>query len=116
VSASTVDGRIRIEGVLSEVTATAINGSIGITALEGSGAGEGWEISTVDGSVTLLLPKSMSADLRASTLDGRVSLGMPAEIQLKSKRSVVATLGEGGGVISVSTTDGSIRVKRLEVE
>jgi DUF4097 and DUF4098 domain-containing protein YvlB len=116
VSASTVDGRIRIEGVLAGLAATAINGSIGIAALEGSSAEDGWDISTVDGSVTLMLPESVSADLRASTLDGRVSLSFPAEFQLKNKRSVVATLGEGGGVISVSTTDGSIRVKRLEAE
>ncbi len=116
VSASTVDGRIRIQGVLSDLTATATNGSIGIAALEGSAVSEKWEISSVDGSVTIMLPESLSADLRASTVDGRVSLSFPAEFQLKNKRSVVATLGEGGGVISVSTTDGSIRVRSLEVE
>ncbi|KPJ60338.1 MAG: hypothetical protein AMJ46_07130 [Latescibacteria bacterium DG_63] len=116
VSASTVDGRIGIEGVLTGLSATAVNGGVRVTALEGSSIADQWKISTVDGSVTLVLPESLSADLRASTLDGHVSLSMPAELKMKTKRSVVATLGGGGGVIDVSTTDGSIRVRLLEAK
>ncbi|UCF79773.1 MAG: DUF4097 family beta strand repeat protein [Candidatus Eiseniibacteriota bacterium] len=116
VKANSVDGRIRIEGVLSGLSASAVSGSIGVAALDGSSVTDSWKITTVDGSVTLKLPETISADIKASTIDGRVSLGVPAEFQLKSKRSVVATLGKGGGTISISTTDGSIRVGYLEAE
>jgi hypothetical protein len=116
VSVNAVDGRVRIGGVLSGLSASSVNGSIGIAAHDGSVVTDGWTISTSDGSITLKLPKSLSADLRASTVDGHVSLSVPAEFDVKTKRRVVAALGKGGGVINVSTTDGSVRIGYLESE
>ena len=65
----------------------------------------------MDGSITVTLPKSLSFDLEASSVDGRVSISGPVKFVSRSHRKVVATLGEGGSALDISTTEGAVTVE-----
>ena len=110
VEVSSTDGSIRVEGILTGLKATAVDGSIHIEAMDGSTIAQEWRLSGVNGSITLGVPESFSADLEASTVDGHISIGVPAELREMTERRVAARLGKGGSPISIATTDGSIRV------
>jgi hypothetical protein len=68
----------------------------------------------VDGSVTVSLPRSLSFDLEASSLDGHISISGPVQFVSRSHRKVVATLGKGGSPLKISTTEGSVTVELEE--
>lgn len=110
VEASTTDGSVAVRGRLHGLRAHTVDGSVRVAALEGSTDDKPWRLSTTDGSVTVSLPKSLSFDLEASSLDGRVSVSGPARFVSRSHRKVVATLGDGGSPLSIKTNDGSVTV------
>lgn len=116
VDVSTTDGSVKVEGILSGLKARAVDGSIHVEALEGSTVAQEWKLSGVSGSITLGIPQSLSADLEASTVDGHISMGIPVELSTMSERKVIAKLGKGGNPISISTTDGSIRIGLVGTE
>jgi len=111
VDANATDGSLNINGKILGLNAHTVDGSVHITALEGSTDAEGWRVGTVDGSVTMTLPKSLSFDLEASSVDGNIYVSGPAKFVSRSHHRVVATLGEGGSPLSVRTTEGSITVE-----
>jgi len=111
VEAGSTDGSVTIHGKLHGLRAHTVDGSVYVTALEGSTDAEGWRLSTVDGSISVTLPRSLSFDLEASSIDGHISVAGPAKFVSRSHRKVVATLGEGGAPLSISTTEGSITVE-----
>ena len=111
VEATTVNGNIRITAA-GIARATTVNGSI--TASLGS---NNWtsplEFKTVNGSITLDLPASASAELRAETLNGDIS----SDFQLNSlsrvgRKHLSGTIGSGGRELSLKTINGNILLKR----
>ncbi len=111
VDVSTVDGSLVLSGIFKGLRASTVDGSIRAWAEEGSVNSDGWKLSTVDGSITLKIPRSVSCEVQASSTDGHISVSGAADYAVKSKRKVVATLGSGGAPVRVSTTDGSITVE-----
>ncbi|MCX5801552.1 MAG: DUF4097 family beta strand repeat-containing protein [Candidatus Eisenbacteria bacterium] len=116
VSVNTTDGGIRVRGILSGLSVKSVDGGIRVEAAEGSAVSRQWVLSSVCGSITLGVPPSLSADLEASTTDGHISIAVPAELSAMTERKVSARLGRGGGTVSVSTTDGSIKVRASGAE
>ena len=111
VDASSTDGSLTIDGKILGLKAHTVDGSVHVTALDGSSNAEGWRVSTVDGSISVSVPKSLSFDLEASSVDGNISVSGPVKFLSRSHRKVVATVGEGGSPLSISTTEGSITVE-----
>ncbi len=111
VQVGSTDGSLKVQGKIHGLRARTVDGSVHVTALEGSTDKEGWRVSTVDGSVTVTLPKSLSFDLEASSVDGHISISGPAKFVSRSHRKVVATLGQGGSPLDISTTEGSVTVE-----
>jgi hypothetical protein len=111
VNVGSTDGSLDVQGKLHGLGARTVDGSVHVSALEGSTNPEGWKLSTVDGSVTLRLPKSLSFNLEASSVDGHISISGPAQFVSRSHHKVVATLGQGGPPLSISTTEGSVTVE-----
>ncbi|MFH0777547.1 MAG: DUF4097 family beta strand repeat-containing protein, partial [Candidatus Eisenbacteria bacterium] len=114
VEVSSTVGSVRVDGVLRDLSASAEGGSVLVRAFEGSEAGQGWRISSVDGSVTLRIAPSLSALLEARTDDGHVFVSVPVQFDVRSRHRTVARIGDGSGSIRISTDDGSISITELE--
>ena len=111
VNVSSTDGSLTINGRIHGLKAHTVDGGVNVEALDGSTNAEGWRLSTTDGSVMVRVPKSLSFDLEASSVDGNISVSGPVKFVSRSHRKVVATLGEGGSPLSISTTEGSVSVE-----
>lgn len=106
LSATTVNGRIRFDVEnIHEVSST--NGSVEGTlrALKPSGG----KVETVNGSVTLIIPKTAAVRIEAENVNGSVHNeldGLSSE-----KHSLSGDLNGGGSTLSIETVNGGIGVK-----
>ncbi|MBS1827203.1 MAG: hypothetical protein JST93_17935 [Acidobacteria bacterium] len=128
------NGAIRADGVRGFFEATTSNGGIDARILETSGTRpvrvsssngrvnltiEGLKntdviASTSNSSLTVKLPASVGAQLKASTSNSSIS----TEFEVKtsgtiSKNRMEGTIGSGGPVLDLHTSNGSIRVLKL---
>lgn len=112
--ASTSNGGIEARVVEADhpVRLTTTNGRITLTL-------DGWKNSdvtaaTTNSSITVRLPGTVNARLKASTSNGAVTSDFDVRREGgDSKTKLEGTIGSGGPVLSLSSSNGSIRVARL---
>lgn len=111
VEANTVNGRILVStsGVAS---ADTVNGSIDVS-LGAAKWDQPLDFHTVNGGITLTLPKAASADLHADTLNGEIDSDFPVSITSSRHRGrrITGSIGTGGKELHLSTTNGGIRLR-----
>jgi DUF4097 and DUF4098 domain-containing protein YvlB len=113
LDATSGDGHIKIDGRFDALNIKTGDGSIDARILPGSKLISGWSIHTGDGSVDLVLPNELQADIDASTNDGRISLGFPVTVEgTFSNSKLHGKLNGGGQPLTIHTGDGSIRLGR----
>lgn len=129
VTANTVNGELRVEGVEGDVRARTVNGSItarstsgrveastvnGSITVAGRVDGPGVEYKTVNGSITIELPPNANADVDLRTVNGRISTEFPITVDgTIDPRRLRAAIGSGGATLRAQTTNGSIRLRKL---
>ena len=105
------DGHVRARGRFDNLDISTSDGRIEAEALNGSTIGSGWTLKTGDGSVTLTIPEKLAADVMLHTGDGHIRLDMPVTVDGKyESNNVHGKLNGGGGLLSIHTGDGSIRL------
>ncbi|MEJ2205291.1 MAG: DUF4097 family beta strand repeat-containing protein [Gemmatimonadota bacterium] len=124
----TVNGSVQAMGLESDVLLTTVNGNVELsttgraeaTTVNGSieaafgdtGPREELTFSTVNGSITLDVPDDIDADLDASWLNGELDSDLPFTLQgSMSKGQARGVIGDGGPLLSLSTVNGSIRLR-----
>lgn len=109
----TGDGRIRLDGSFGELRAVTGDGSIRV-ALTGRDITEisnEWTLRTSDGAIELTLPRTLAANLEASSGDGRVTNNLSRFEGSERRNRIKGALGPGGPRILVTTMDGRIVLK-----
>ena len=125
---SSVNGSISIEGVLGPVEASNVNGSTSAAGLRGGefstvngsihvavghlDPGARLRVSSVNGSVSVVLPEDVGATVRVSTVNGRVSCAFPLVAEGGFGRGLRGVIGAGGGSVEVSSVNGSVSILR----
>jgi hypothetical protein len=116
----TSNGGVTLDRVAGDVVARTSNGGVQATLAgrrwdDAGLAGGGLELRTSNGGVVLRLPDGYSARLTAGTSNGSVSSELPVTVQGRvDRRRLEGTLGAGGAPIRVSTSNGSVRLRRAE--
>jgi hypothetical protein len=130
----TVNGEVEAERIGADVDVSTVNGSINVSA---SGIAEAstvngsinaalgnanWanelKFNTVNGSITLDFPSSLSAEMSAETLNGDISSDFPMNVQSAQEerrgrpKRVTATIGGGGRSLLLKTVNGDIKIRR----
>ncbi|MGH9411848.1 MAG: DUF4097 family beta strand repeat-containing protein [Vicinamibacterales bacterium] len=124
----TVNGDVRAQQLTGDLALSTVNGSVlfsttgqgRASTVNGSIRGEmgraDWtdtlKLSTVNGSITLTLPSGLDTELRASTVNGDITTDFPLTVSGRiSRRHLDGTIG-GGRVLSLSSVNGAITLKR----
>lgn len=103
----TVNGSVRLitAGLAS---ATTVNGSINVSVGRTDWP-DGAEFKTVNGGITLKLPASASADVRAQWTNGSMHSDLPIAVSGKVEaRRLQGTIGSGGRRLALTTVNGDI--------
>ena len=113
LEASTTNGDVRIRRFDGRIAADTTNGNIRIEDVVFK---DGLEADTTNGSITLVLvsPETVNADLDASVTNGHITVDFPVTLKAlrQSKRHVEAKIGQGGPLIELHTTNGSISLTK----
>lgn len=108
----TLNGSVRLADVGGEVEGSTTNGSVAVE-LAGSGwNGNGLHVKTTNGSVRLALPDNFSAQVEASTVNGRIHSDFPVTVSGEIGKSMSFQLGSGGPTIEARTVNGSVHIGR----
>lgn len=108
--AKTTNGKIHLKRIDGNVNAKSTNGEIYVEVL-GISKAKDMRFKTTNGSVTVLLPEDIDADLEAKTNNGKIYTEYPiimvGEI---SKKRITGKINDGGPLIRIETTNGSIDI------
>ena len=128
----TVNASVSIDGVQGSVRATTVNGAIEAARLGGDvhfetvnghirvdgaalHAGQRLSTETVNGGITIALPRDTSAEVHASVVNGHIDCDFPLTLKHGGVRrhKLDATIGHGGAEISAETVNGGITIKSV---
>lgn len=107
---STTNGSVKASDVEGEIQARSTNGSI---RLEIYSVTDEIKARTTNGGISLSIESSnVNADVEARTTNGRIHVDFPVTIEggWSSKRSLEGRIGDGGPLISLKTTNGSVKI------
>ena len=124
----TVNGDVKALGLASDVVLSTVNGDVDVSTTGYAEASTvngsidarigrmnpdgGLSFETVNGSVTLDLPDDLDADLDARWVNGDLDSDLPLRVEGRvSRRRIQGMFGDGGPELSVSTVNGSIRIR-----
>lgn len=109
VEAHTVNGGIAVAS-RGWTEATTVNGSVHAT-LGARHWRDDLDFTTVNGTVTVDMPRDAGCEVDASTVNGEVETDMTMSVSGRiSHRHLHGTIGDGGGHLHASTVNGSIRL------
>lgn len=107
-----VNGGVHLTGVGGDVVGRTTNGGLHVELDGRSWDGEGLDVQTTNGGVTLLVPSDYSARLETGTTNGGIDIDFPVTVQGRIGRQLITTLGEGGPMVRAVTTNGGVRIGR----
>lgn len=112
VDVKTVNGTINVS-TTGLARAATVNGSI-TAAMGRADWPSGLEFKTVNGSIHLSLPASLSARIEAKTLNGEITTDFPMTVTGSfSRRRLSGTVGGGGDrQLILETVNGSVQIRR----
>ncbi|HEX2270914.1 MAG TPA: DUF4097 family beta strand repeat-containing protein [Pyrinomonadaceae bacterium] len=115
VKASSINGRVTATGLLGETRLSTINGQLQatFTRLDES---KPITLSSVNGSVNLIIPSDSNASIRAGTVHGGISndFGMQVRHGEYVGHNLEGQIGTGGPRIKLDNVNGSIRISHAQ--
>jgi hypothetical protein len=108
---NTTNGDIFARDVRGSVKAETTNGGITLTV---DGLKDNVAAETTNGSITIRLVGPVNARLEAETTNGSIDVAVPVTIKgmSRSRKSISGTIGDGGPLLSLETTNGSIHIEK----
>jgi DUF4097 and DUF4098 domain-containing protein YvlB len=114
VRAKLVNGRAKLTGLAGNVNVESVNGDLNVE-IEKLAAGQRVELETVNGRIELRLAPTVSAEVRAETVNGHLSndFGVPVNKHKYVGADMAGSIGSGGGELRLKTVNGAISVGKL---
>lgn len=110
----TTNGGVRLTDVGGRINGETRNGGLNVTLSGSRWDGEGLDVETSNGGVNLMIPEGYNAELETRTVNGGLRIDFPITVQgeLTSRRGLSTTLGSGGPLVRVRTTNGGVNIRR----
>ena len=110
----TTNGGVKLQDIGGRVNGETRNGGLNVTLSGNKWDGEGLDVETSNGGVTVAIPDGYNAELETRTVNGGLRIDFPVTVQgeLTSRRGISTTLGSGGPLIRARTTNGGVTIRR----
>lgn len=114
IDCSTTNGSVKLFRVGGDVEGGTVNGGIKVVLGGTHWNGDGLDLHTTNGGVSVEMPAGYSARVEAKTTNGGIRVDHPIRIKSKSKRRLEGTIGEGGPTIKVRTVNGGVKIRESD--
>jgi hypothetical protein len=110
----TTNGGVRLQDVGGRVNGGTRNGGLNVMLSGNKWDGDGLDVETSNGGVTVQIPDGYNAEFETRTVNGSLRIDFPITLQgeLTSRRGISTTLGAGGPLVRARTTNGGVKVSR----
>jgi hypothetical protein len=110
----TTNGGVRLSEVGGRVNGETRNGGLNVTLSGSRWDGDGLDVETSNGGVNLMIPEGYNAELETRTVNGGLRIDFPITVQgeLTGRQGLSTTLGSGGPLVRVRTTNGGVTIRR----
>jgi hypothetical protein len=108
----TENGSVHLNGVAGDVDGSTTNGSVSIELAGAGWNGRGLRAETTNGSVHLVIPENFSAQVEASTVNGKLKVDFPVTVSGEIGRNARFQVGSGGPLVEAKTVNGSVTISR----
>jgi hypothetical protein len=109
---SALNGGVSLRRLAGNVKGQTMNGGLSIELAGNGWDGEGMDVRTTNGGVSLSIPENYSAHLETGTVNGGLKTDFPITLQGDIKRQLSLDIGGGGQTIRAITTNGGVSIKR----
>jgi DUF4097 and DUF4098 domain-containing protein YvlB len=107
---TTSNRNISFDRIAGDIAVTDRNGSIDLTAAPPLGA---IDMEDRNGSVKLILPEHAGFTVQANTTDGEIYTDFPLPTSgSESRKSINGTVGAGGPMVHITTTNGDLSIDK----
>lgn len=106
------NGGVALRRLAGVVRGQTMNGGLSIDLEGARWEGEGMDVKTMNGGVSLSLPSDYSARLETSTVNGGMRVDFPVTVNGEIGRELSLNLGGGGPTIRAVTTNGGVSIRR----
>jgi len=112
IRVASTNGRLDLDNISGAVEAETTNGSVTTKTRPDAPIGGPISLRSTNGSVEVVVPSTAAFGVDARTVNGSVSCDLPlASTQTQSRKRLQGTVGAGGPLITLRTTNGSVRVE-----
>lgn len=109
----TTNGKIIADEIEGSLNCKSTNGSVK-AYLRGVDPKEDMNFKTTNGSIKLYLPEKTNADIEARTTNGSINCDLPITTShSQSRHKLYGSMNDGGPLIYIKTTNGSIRIYEI---
>jgi hypothetical protein len=109
------NGGVHLKRVAGDVSGATVNGGIQVELAGATWDGRQLELTTQNGGVTVAMPPNYSAHLQAETGLGNIQSDFPVTMQGNVRpRRLDFSVGAGGPLIHITTSNGGIKLKRTD--
>lgn len=114
ITFDTTNGGVRLSDLAGHVTGRTRNGGVQVSLGGSRWDGEGLDVQTSNGGVTLAIPTPYDAQLETRTVNGRFRFDYPLTLtgELSPRRGISTRLGGGGALVRVQTRNGGVKIER----
>jgi len=113
LSFEATNGGIHLNRLAGEVTGSTVNGGVNIELAGATWDGTRVQVATRNGSVNISIPRNYSAHFQTETVNGSLKSEFPINQQGEARsRNQDFSVGAGGPLIHVTTTNGGVKLKR----
>jgi hypothetical protein len=110
-----INGGVSLHRVGGNVTGQTVNGGLSVELAGNNWDGEGLNVRTTNGGLSVSVPDNYSAHLETGTVNGGLVVSPSiAEITRETKK-LSLNLGNGGTNLRIYTTNGGVAIKRGEM-
>lgn len=106
-----VNGGISLRQVAGDIRAETTNGGVSAYLDGNSWRGQGLDLRTTNGGVSLDIPRNYNAQLETGTVNGGMNIDFPITVQGFIGRRITTKLGNGGPRVRATTTNGGVRIR-----
>lgn len=112
----TMNGGVSLVRLGGLVRGKTTNGGLSIDLSDTRWEGEGLDVQSTNGSITMLVPENYSARFEVGTVHSNLNIDFPVTLEGRLNDRVSLTLGSGGVALRAITENAGVTIKRKRAD